>query len=44
MEHHEPIREMPPSSVEVGDVNVQFPDTLVSSASSTLLTIGLPVL
>ena len=40
MEHHEPILEMPSSSVEVGDVNVQFPDTLVSSASPTLLTIG----
>ena len=33
MEHHEPIFEMPSSSVEVGDVNVQFPDTLVSSTS-----------
>ncbi|KAL2048263.1 hypothetical protein N7G274_000174 [Stereocaulon virgatum] len=29
MEHHEPIFEMPSSSVEVGDVNVQFPDTLL---------------
>lgn len=35
MEHHEPILETPPSStVDVGDVNVQFPDTLVSSATS----------
>ena len=35
MEHHEPILETPPSaSVDVGDVNVQFPDTLVSSAPS----------
>ena len=35
MEHHEPILETPPSSsVDVGDVNVQFPDTLVGSATS----------
>ncbi len=35
MEHHEPILETPPSSsVDVGDVNIQFPDTLVSSANS----------
>ena len=35
MEHHEPILETPPSSsVDVGDVNIQFPDTLVSSATS----------
>ena len=34
MEHHEPILEAPTSSsVDVGDVNVQFPDTLVSSAT-----------
>ena len=35
MEYHEPILETPTSSsVDVGDVNVQFPDTLVSSATS----------
>ena len=35
MEHHEPVLETPPSSsVDVGDVNVQFPDTLVRSATS----------
>ena len=35
MEHHEPILETTPSSsVDVGDVNVQFPDTLVSSTTS----------
>lgn len=35
MEHHEPILETPPSSsVDIGDINVQFPDTLVSSAAS----------
>ena len=35
MEHHEPVLETPPSSsVDIGDVNVQFPDTLVSSATS----------
>ena len=32
MEHHEPVLETPPSSsVDIGDVNVQFPDTLVRS-------------
>ena len=40
MEHHEPILEMPSSSVEVGDVNVQFPDTLVSSTSLIVLESG----
>ena len=35
MEHHEPVLETPPSSsVDIGDVNVQFPDTLVRSAIS----------
>ena len=35
MEHHEPVVETPPSSsVDIGDVNVQFPDTLVRSATS----------
>ena len=39
IEHHEPILETPPSSsVDVGDVNVQFPDTLVCSATSHSLT------
>ena len=34
MEHHEPVSETPPSSVDIGDVNVQFPDTLVRFATS----------
>ena len=35
IEHHEPVLETPPSSsVDIGDVNVQFPDTLVRSVTS----------
>ena len=29
-EQNEPIHEMPSATVEIGDVNIQFPDTLVS--------------
>ena len=38
IERQEPVQEGPSTSVDVGDVNVQFPDTLVSPASSLLLT------
>ena len=31
IERQEPIQEAPSTSVDVGDVNIQFPDTLVSS-------------
>ena len=37
IERQEPVQEGPSTSVDVGDVNVQFPDTLVSPASSLLL-------
>ena len=37
IERQEPVQEGPSASVDVGDVNVQFPDTLVSPASSLLL-------
>ena len=30
-EHHEPLYEAPPATIEVGDINVQFPDTLVGN-------------
>ena len=30
-EHHEPVYETPPAMVDVGDINVQFPDTLVGN-------------
>lgn len=32
IERQEPVPEAPPTSVDVGDVNVQFPDNLVSNA------------
>ena len=38
IERQEPIQEALSTSVEIGDVNVQFPDTLVSSTSNLLLT------
>ena len=31
MEHQEPIAEIPSALIDIGDVNIQFPDTLVSS-------------
>ena len=37
IERQEPVQEGPSTSVDIGDVNVQFPDTLVSPASSLLL-------
>ena len=37
IERQEPVQEGPSTSMDVGDVNVQFPDTLVSLASSLLL-------
>ena len=37
IERQEPVQEGPSTAVDVGDVNVQFPDTLVSPASSLLL-------
>ena len=37
IERQEPVQEGPSTSVDVGDVNVQFPDTLVSPAFSLLL-------
>ena len=33
-EHHEPVLEAPPTTIDVGDVNIQFPDTLVGNHSS----------
>ena len=38
IERQEPIQEAPSTSVDVGDLNVQFPDTLVSSAFNLFLT------
>ena len=38
IERQEPVQEAPSTSVDVGDVNVQFPDTLVSSAFNLLFT------
>ena len=38
IERQEPIQEAPSTSVDVGDVNVQFPDNLVSSISNLMLT------
>ena len=32
IERQEPVQEAPSTSVDVGDVNVQFPDNLVSNA------------
>jgi len=40
MERQEPTVEAPSTAIDVGDVNVQFPDTLVGS-SSTFLRFGL---
>ena len=37
IERQEPTQEAPSTSVDVGDVNIQFPDTLVSSFFKTLL-------
>lgn len=39
IERQEPVQEAPSTSVDVGDVNVQFPDNLVSSALDLLLTL-----
>ena len=36
LERQEPIQEAPSTSVDIGDVNVQFPDNLVSSACRLL--------
>lgn len=38
IERQEPVQEAPSTSVDIGDVNVQFPDTLVSSAFDLLFT------
>ena len=38
IERQEPIQEVPSTFVDVGDVNVQFPDNLVSSAFKSWLT------
>ena len=38
IERQEPVQEAPSTSVNVGDVNVQFPDNLVSSAFNFMLT------
>ena len=34
IEHQEPVVETPSATVDVGDINVQFPDTLVSSSAT----------
>ena len=36
-EQHEPIQEVPSAFVEIGDVNIQFPDTLVSKNHAALI-------
>ena len=41
IERQEPTQEALSSSVDVGDVNVQFPDNLVSSTSRSFFTLGL---
>ena len=38
IERQEPVQEAPSTSIDIGDVNVQFPDTLVSSAFDLLFT------
>lgn len=38
IERQEPVQEAPSASVDIGDVNIQFPDNLVSSNSNPLLT------
>ena len=38
IERQEPVQEAPSPSVDLGDVNVQFPDSLVSCAFNVLLT------
>ena len=40
IERQEPVQEAPSTSVDIGDVNVQFPDNLVSSAIRLLPTLA----
>ena len=40
IERQEPVPEAPPISVDVGDVNVQFPDNLVSNAFDLLINLA----
>ena len=40
IERQEPVPETPPTSVDIGDVNVQFPDTLVSIAFNLLFNLA----
>lgn len=40
IERQEPVQEAPPTSVDVGDVNVQFPDNLVSCSFKPLLPLA----